>query len=395
MEPLLRDGAVQVAVVASLAEIDPAAWDALDDKDNPFLKHAFLRLLERSGSVGPGTGWDPRYLVAREGERLLGAVPAYLRGDSYGEYVFDWSWAQAAARAGLPYYPKITVAVPFTPATGPRLLTLPGREDLRALLVKALDRSAEASRAHGVHVLLCRDDEAALLEAHDYARRATHQFHFRNPGYAAYDDFLAALRSSARKQLRKERAKIEGVEISAHRGDELSAAEWERVNELYLHTSGRKWGRPYLTPAFFTLARESVGASALVVCARQAGEMVAMSLSFVSRGAIYGRYWGSVVDVDSLHFELCYHRLVDHALANKMRLVEAGAQGEHKVKRGFLPVITHSAHKLRYPGLFEAVARAVTAERQEAIDALPQMAAVGPFREDAVPKFPLVAGVDL
>lgn len=386
-----------LSIVSSLDAVDAASWDALDHKDSPFLSHAFLRLLERSGSVGRGTGWDPRYLVAKERGEIVGAVPAYLRTDSYGEYVFDWSWAQAASRAGLPYYPKITVAVPFTPATGPRLLYRPGHEAVRTALVDGLAELCRETRAHGVHVLLCRDEEAAYLEAHGYARRATHQFHFRNPGYASFDDFLGALRSSGRKQLRKERQRVaeQDVQITVERGDQVSDAVWERVNELYLHTSSRKWGRPYLTPQFFSLAKEAVGPNAVLVLARQKGEIVAMSLSFEKGGAIFGRYWGAEVEIDGLHFELCYHRLVEHAISRGMKLVEAGAQGEHKVKRGFLPVITHSAHKLVHPGLFEAVSRAIAAERREAIAALPQMAAVGPFREDAVPPYPLIAGIDL
>ncbi len=392
MQSLATHNDLSLKVASSIDSVPAAAWDALDRKDNPFLSHAFLSLMERSKSVGIGTGWDPHYVLAYRGQDLVGAAPSYLRSDSYGEYVFDWAWAQAAQRAGLAYYPKITVAVPFTPATGPRLLG-----DAREALVVGLDALCAKTKAHGIHVLLCRDDEAAFFETQGYARRATHQFHFRNANYKTFDDFLGAMHSSARKNLRKERKKVtdSGVEISLHHGEALEPAVWERVNQLYLNTSSRKWGRPYLTEAFFELAPKMVQDNVVLVLAREHGEIIAMSLSFASTSGIYGRYWGAVKEVDGLHFELCYHRLVQHAIERGLKLVEAGAQGEHKIKRGFLPVITHSAHKLTHGGLFAAVRRSIEPETQEAFATLPQLAAVGPFREDAVPPYPLIAGIDL
>ncbi len=389
--------AMKLVVAGSIEEVDAAAWDALDDKDSPFLAHGFLALLERSGSIGPKSAWTPSYLLCRDGARLLGAAPSYVRSDSYGEYVFDFAWAQAAMRAGLAYYPKITVAVPFTPATGPRLLCHREADSnqVRRALLTGLRELAGEHDAHSVHILLCRDDEAELAAANGYVRRATHQYHFRNPGYDGYEAFLGALRSQARKQLRKERGKLAAYDIRVQRGDELSQAEWEQVCDLYLHTAGRKWGRPYLTRRFFTLARELVGPSALVVSCREAGEIVAMSLSFYKGRHLYGRYWGSRIDADSLHFELCYHRLIEHAITERMTLVEAGAQGEHKIKRGFVPVLTHSAHAFADPQLHEAVARAVASETAELRAALPEWTKEAPFREDSLPAWPPVAGIDL
>ena len=388
-----------LSIVSSLAEVKAEAWDALDSADFPFGSHAFLHLLETSGSVGRGTGWMPSYVCAHHGKALVGAMPSYLRSDSYGEYVFDWAWAQAAARAGIAYYPKITVAIPFTPATGPRFFIHPDadRDAVRIALLSGLRQLAKQSRAQSTHVLLCLDEEAAFLAAHGFLRRATHQYHFRNPGYGDYEAFLGALKSSARKQLRKERRRIaeQEIRIVVKRGDELTQGEWMVVFDLYTHTSGRKWGRPYLTEQFFAHARDALGAEALVVLAYESERAIAMSLSFVRGQAVFGRYWGAFVERDSLHFELCYHQLVDYAIAHGLRLVEAGAQGEHKLKRGFVPVITHSAHLIEQPALAQAIARAVHAENAHLEAALPELASHAPFREDAVPPYPLLAGIPL
>lgn len=390
---------VSLSVVGSLAEVDAEAWDALGSADFPFASHAFLRLLETSKSVGRGTGWTPSYVCAHEGKTLIGAMPSYLRSDSYGEYIFDWAWAQAAARAGIPYYPKITVAIPFTPATGPRFFVHPevDRDATRTQLLAGLRALAQQSKANSTHVLLCLDEEASFFAERGFLRRATHQYHFRNPGYADYEAFLAALKSSARKQLRKERRRIaeQEIRIAVKRGDELSQAEWATIFELYTHTSGRKWGRPYLTEEFFAHARSALGSQALAVIAYEKEQPIAMSLSFVRGCAVFGRYWGAFVERDSLHFELCYHQLIDYAIANGLRLVEAGAQGEHKLKRGFVPVITHSAHLIEHRGLADAIARAVHAENEHLQAALPELSSHAPFREDAIPPYPPLAGIPL
>ena len=262
-------------------------------------------------------------------------------------------------------------------------------------LLTGLRALAKQTRANSTHVLLCLDEEARFLETHGFLRRATHQYHFRNPGYADYEAFLGALKSSARKQLRKERRRIEeqGIRIAVKRGSEMSDDEWSTVFSLYTHTSGRKWGRPYLTEEFFTGARIALGDQALVVFAYEKEQPIAMSLSFVRGRAVFGRYWGAFVERDSLHFELCYHQLIDYAITHGLRLAEAGAQGEHKLKRGFVPVLTHSAHLIAHAGLSEAIARAVHAENAHLEAALPELSSHVPFREDAVPPYPALAGI--
>jgi len=388
-----------IEIVSSIDEVDAVTWDALRPDDNPFLAHAFLRHLEASGSVGGDTGWIPRHVVVKDGARVVAAAPTYVKLHSYGEYIFDWAWADAAQRAGLDYYPKLVVGVPHTPATGPRLLV--HRDFDRELGRRALGEGvlllAKDLGASSAHVLFALDDEVESLSRVGFHRRATHQYHFRNPGWNDFDAFTASLRSEVRKQLKKERRRVgeAGLDISLVRGDAASLDEWRTMDALYRSTSGRKWGSPYLTKRFFEDARTTIGESALLCFARREGAIIAGTLSFTSSDAVFGRYWGATTDVDGLHFELCYYRLIDHALANGMTLVEAGAQGEHKVKRGYLPVVTHSAHALLHPGLDDAIGRFLAKERASVAAQIDGWAKEGPFRDDAIPRFPLRAGVPL
>ncbi len=378
---------MKFSVAASLADVDPAAWDALAGDNFPFARHAFLRLFETSKSVGPRTGWLPQYVLVHDGARLVGALPSYLKSDSYGEYVFDWAWAQAAARARLPYYPKIVVAIPFTPANGPRLFVHREAEvaPVRQVLLAGLKDLVRATESSGAHFLLCAPDEAEFLGAQHFIHRFTHQFHFTNAGYKTYDDFLAAMRSETRKQMRRERRRVseQDIRIEVRRGEAISERDWQTVFELYMHTSGRKWGRPYLTGAFFEQARGVLGDLPLVALAYEGERAIAMSLSFLQGDTLFGRYWGAFEERDSLHFELCYHQLVDYAIAHGLRLVEAGAQGEHKFKRGFLPVITHSAHWLVHAPLADAVAHAVAADNADLQAAMPEVLSHSPFKAGA------------
>jgi predicted N-acyltransferase len=263
--------------------------------------------------------------------------------------------------------------------------------------VRGLAKVARAAGAESAHILFCRDDEAAFLADNGFIRRATHQFHFRNPGYDSFEAFLGALKSAARKQIRKERRHIEeqGLEIVMRRGHELSADDWQRCEALYLHTASRKWGRPYLHSRFFSLAPEFLGDTPLVFFAQREGEVVAMSLSFAEGRNLYGRYWGAFDAFDGLHFELCYYRLIEQAIVDRLLLVEAGAQGEHKLKRGFVPVVTHSVHRFENAALAEAVTRAVRHEERMLLAALPEMTRHAPFRDDTLPDFPALAGIDL
>ncbi|MBI2375149.1 MAG: N-acetyltransferase [Deltaproteobacteria bacterium] len=375
---------LSVEVVPSLSAVDPNEWNALS-ADNPFVEHEFLRLLEDSGSVGEGSGWLPTPLLVRDGKTLVGAAPAYLKTDSYGEYIFDWSLAQAAARARIHYYPKLVVAVPFTPATGPRLLVHPDQDakEIEAALLTALQRFREETDASSVHVLFCTEEVAARNARGPILHRTTHQYHFENPGYETFDDFLSDLRSEHRKQIKKERRKIEsqGLSTELRPGTDLTGGEWSTLFELYTSTSGRKWGRPYLTRAFFEEAGPRVGHRALVGFARSSsGKIVAGTLSFAKSSTLYGRYWGCFEDFDGLHFELCYYQLIEHAIRHRMTRVEAGAQGEHKIKRGFRPRAVHSLHAFAHRGLSQAAARAFTAEQADLPETLEGLATHLPFR---------------
>ncbi len=396
--PTPRAAGSSLTVHESLADIPASDWDALVTYDSPFVSHAFLRLLETSGSVGAdATGWMPQYIVAREGERVVGALPAYLRGDSYGEYIFDWSWAQAAQRAGLPYYPKVTVAVPFTPATGARILLHPAVDHARtrALLLDGLLQLTAKTDSSSAHVLFCLEDEAQALADAGFIRRSTHQYHWRNDGYSTFDDFLATLRHENRKQIKKERRRVaeQGVIIERLAGDRASERDWALMYELYRSTTDRKWGSPYLTKHFFTQARDAVGDRALLTLARRGDNVIAGTLSFQAGKHLFGRYWGAREQVDSLHFELCYYQLIEHAIVTGKTLVEAGAQGDHKLKRGFVPVVVHSAHHIEDARLRAAVARACDDEARQLRALLPEWATHAPFREGAEPKYPQSAGI--
>ncbi len=390
---------MRIETVSSLATIPAEAWDALTGDDNPFVEHAFLNLLETSGSVGSGTGWMPNHVLAYSGERLVGAAPTYVKSHSYGEYIFDWAWAQAAHRAGIRYYPKITVGVPFTPATGPRLLVHPRADTdaVRRALLAGLRRLQEETGATGIHLLFTLGAEAEFLETQGLARRATHQYHWRNDGYSTFDDFLAALRAPARKQIRRERRRVRdaGLDVEVVGGEHATAADWQTLHRLYISTSELKWGAPYLTPEFFAGALDTIGHRAVIAWARRGERVVAATLSFEKGGHLFGRYWGAFEEVDGLHFELCYYALIEHAINTGKVVVEAGAQGEHKIKRGFVPVAVHSAHGLADPHLHRAVADFLVQERRETAGIIGMLDRHLPFRNDARPRFPAVAGVDL
>ncbi|MBM4279712.1 MAG: GNAT family N-acetyltransferase [Deltaproteobacteria bacterium] len=390
-------------VADGVASLPRPAWDALvADVDNPFVEHAFLALLETAGAVGGKTGWSPRIVVVEDDAgRLLGAVPAYRRTDSFGEFVFDHAIADASHRLRRPYYPKLTVAVPFTPATGPRLLRRDeDAERVDPVLHAALAQLQADEGASSTHVLFCTDAEAERLAGQGFRRRAGLQFHWRNDGYASFDDFLARLRSEDRKQIRRERRRVveSGLVVEVCAGSDVPPSWWPRVYALYAGIYDRKWGRPYLPPAFFDGIASTLGDRAVVAVARDPGrptddDVVAMTLSFERGRALYGRSWGSDVDVPGLHFELCYYALLERAIARGQTLVEAGAQGEHKLKRGYLPCLTHSVHRFDDERLDHAVARFFAEEQLALAAERAALAAHGPFRNGAAPTLPLVAGL--
>ncbi len=390
---------IEVSVLGGLDEIGAAEWDACADAPpgeraggpprDPFTTHRFLKALEDSGSVGRRAGWLPRHLVARQGGAVIAAMPLYAKSHSQGEYIFDHNWAHAYERAGGAYYPKLQAAVPFTPATGRRFLTLPGHEAAgRAALAEAAVRLASAGGLSSLHVTFCTAEEREWGEGAGLLGRSSQQFHWRNAGYADFDGFLATLASRKRKAIRKERAQAQGFggEIVTLTGEAIEPAHWDAFWRFYQDTGARKWGRPYLTRAFFDRAQESLRDDALLVMARRAGRWVAGALNFIGREALYGRYWGAIEDHPCLHFELCYYQAIDWAIARGIARVEAGAQGEHKLARGYLPVETHSLHWFADRGLARAVAQYLEAERRAVDEEIEILTAFGPFRRGPAPE---------
>ena len=349
-------------VAASVGSLPAAEWDALT-QGNPFLTHAFLTALEDSGSVGPGTGWHPAPLVLERADgALAGALPAYLKDHSQGEYVFDHAWADAWHRAGGSYYPKLQIAAPFTPATGPRILA--ASPDLAQSLLRAAEAVCAQNGLSSAHATFIEPEQLPLFEAAGWLLRSDIQFHWENRGYASFDDFLAALSSRKRKDIRKERAAAQdGVEIRHLTGADLREEHWDAFWEFYQDTGARKWGRPYLTRAAFSLIGERMADRVLLVMAYLGDRPIAGALNFIGPEALYGRYWGAVVDKPFLHFELCYYQAIDAAIARGLTRVEAGAQGGHKLARGYEPVQTWSAHYIAHPGFRSAVADFLERER--------------------------------
>jgi uncharacterized protein len=357
------DPELVVRLAGSVGAFAAEQWDALTDGANPFVSHAFLSALEDSGSVGPGTGWQPAPLAVTRGDgSLAAALPAYVKSHSQGEYVFDHSWADAWMRAGGSYYPKLQIAVPFTPATGPRILTR--NPALAAPLLRAAEQICAGEGLSSAHATFIEPGQIGLFERAGWLLRNDIQFHWENRGYATFGDFLAALSSRKRKDIRKERTAAQaGVEIRHLRGAEIGEAEWDTFWRFYQDTGARKWGRPYLTREAFTLFGERLGERVLLILAYIDGKPVAGALNFIGGDALYGRYWGALVDKPFLHFELCYYQAIDAAIALGLKRVEAGAQGGHKLARGYEAVQTWSAHHIVHDGFREAVAEFLQRER--------------------------------
>ena len=355
---------IEVRLAASVGEQGADAWDALTDGGNPFVSHAFLSAMEDSGSVGGRSGWQPAPLLIADGDgQLAAALPAYVKTHSQGEYVFDHSWADAWHRAGGDYYPKLQIAAPFTPATGPRVLTRDPA--LAPPLLRAAEQLCAAEGLSSAHATFIEPAQLPLFEAAGWLIRSDIQFHWENRGYRSFDDFLAALSSAKRKNLRKERAAAqEGVEIRVLIGADIREEHWDAFWRFYQDTGARKWGRPYLTREAFTLLGERMADRILLVMAYVDGQPFAGALNFIGRDALYGRYWGARGDKPFLHFELCYYQAIDAAIALGLRRVEAGAQGGHKLARGYEPVQTWSAHYIVHPGFREAVADFLRRERE-------------------------------
>jgi predicted N-acyltransferase len=381
---------LRIEVRESLATVDAAAWNALVGEDDPFCDHEFLSALEETGVVGRDAGWLPRHVTAWQGERLVGAIPFYLRWDSYGEYIFDFGWAEAYARAGLRYYPKSVAAVPFTPVTGARILLAPGLvrgpreepggddpggvesldgEEAASAMVAALQDLAATLDLSGIHVLFPRRHEHDFLVSRGFLSRITHQYHWENRGYRSFDDYLADLRSKKRKQVLHERAEVlaQGLDVEVVDGDRIRDEHVDAIWRFYFDTAARKFSQPYLVRETFERLASTWKHRLVLVLARQGGRdgrIVAGTFNARGRSALFGRYWGASGHYPSLHFECCYWSLLEYAIAHGMTLVEAGAQGEHKFLRGFNARPTYSAHWIAHPGGRRAIADFLERERE-------------------------------
>ena len=357
--------------------------------NNPFVSHEFLSSLEESGSVGARTGWQPRHLLAEDPNgMLLGAAPCYVKSHSRGEYVFDHGWAEAFERAGGDYYPKLQIAVPFTPVSGPRLFAAPGplADPVRGALADAVVEITRASDLSSAHVTFLTEQEWRSLGKRGFLQRTDQQFHWENVDYTNFDDFLNRLASRKRKTIKRERkeALSAGIEVCWLTGSDLTEAVWDAFFAFYMETGSRKWGRPYLTRDFFSVVGQKMSDRILLVMARRAGRWIAGAINFIGADTLFGRNWGAVEHHPFLHFELCYYQAIDYAIAKGLKRVEAGAQGEHKLARGYLPHMTYSAHFIANPGLHRAVADYLSRERAYVQAASRELAAATPFRKDLV-----------
>jgi predicted N-acyltransferase len=394
--------ALEVRVIDSLAEIAAADWDACarwtsqtgenpggehPTGENPFVSHAFLLALEQSKSVGRRTGWLPQHLLIEDDEtrQLLAACPLYVKSHSQGEYIFDHGWAEAYERAGGRYYPKLQIAVPFTPVPGPRLLIRPNaaEAEIRAVLIETLIATTRSSKLSSLHVTFCSGEEAVALKDAGFLHRIGLQYHWHNQGYGSFDDFLAALNSRKRKAIRKERAAIAayGLTIRQLTGAEITPEHWDAFFDFYMDTGNRKWGTPYLTRQFFDLLSATLADQVVLMVAEKDGVPVAGALNLRGRDALFGRNWGCLADYRFLHFELCYYQAIDYAIEHGLSRVEAGAQGEHKIQRGYLPVETHSAHWIANQNFRDAVADFLGRETRVLRHEMADMTEHGPFRQ--------------
>jgi predicted N-acyltransferase len=376
---------VTVRVVGDIRRIPADEWNACAGPNNPFVAHEFLSALEESGSANGETGWAPFHLVVESSEGVTACAPMYVKGHSQGEYIFDHGWAQAYERAGGRYYPKLLIAVPFTPATGPRLLVR-SDADVREMEAALVSGAIEVARKHdlsSVNINFVEEDVWHRLGQAGFLLRTGEQFHWINDGYRTFDDFLAALSSRKRKAIRKERsgALEDDITVEWLSGRDLQESHWDAFFEFYIDTGSRKWGQPYLTRPFFSQVSKTMGDRILLIMAKRQGRYVAGALNFVGSETLYGRYWGCIEDHAFLHFELCYYQAIDFAIKNGLRRVEAGAQGPHKLSRGYLPVHTYSAHWIADPGFRRAVDHYLQQERAAVDEEIDTLDTYSPFKK--------------
>jgi uncharacterized protein len=374
-----RETEIIAKIASGISGLNARAWDRLAES-NPFVSHAFLSALEMSGSVGRGTGWTPApILIEDDAAHLVSAAPAYLKTHSQGEYVFDHGWAEAWTRAGGEYYPKLQVAVPFTPVPGPRLLGTRPQQ-----LLAAIEAVTAQNGLSSAHITFISEAEAAECERRGWLLRHGIQYHWFNRGYRSFDEFLAALSSRKRKAIRKERTAARAdLDFRVLRGAEIGPAEWDALWGFYQDTGSRKWGRPYLTRAFFDLVGERMGDSVVLFLAYRDGSPIAGALNFAGPDALYGRYWGTTREIPFLHFELCYYQAIEWAIDHGLGSVQAGAQGEHKISRGYEPVITNSAHFIPNRGFRDAVSDFLATERSAIANELEWLRQDLPYRSSS------------
>jgi len=393
LEARNRDGSYVIRICDGMGAFSRTEWSRLSGTShgqasayNPFIAYDFLLSLEESGCATRRTGWMPQHLRLEDRQgRLIGAAPCYLKNHSQGEYVFDWGWADAFERAGGQYYPKLQLSVPFTPATGPRLLTAPDHdpEAVRAALAAGIRQLTQRLGLSSAHVTFLPEEEAAPLVAAEFLLRNDKQFHFVNEGYGSYGDFLESLASRKRKALKKERreALADDIEIEWLTGHDLTERIWDDFFAFYMDTGSRKWGRPYLNRRFYSLIGERMADDILLVMAKRNGRYIAGAINFIGDDRLFGRHWGCIEEHRFLHFEVCYHQAIDFAIDRHLKVVEAGAQGEHKLARGYMPVTTCSAHYIAHEGFRRAVADYLKAERQDVTEIAEALAEHGPFRK--------------
>ena len=378
-----EDGSVKV--LNRIHQRSAEDWDACAGNANPFVRHAFLNALEEAGSVCAKTGWQPQHLVAHdETGRVAACLPLYLKNHSYGEYIFDWGWADAYERAGGKYYPKLQSAVPFTPATGPRLLLRDGAPDrYHDVLIAGMIQLARQHQVSSLHVTFPEEAQWHRLGDAGFLKRTSRQFHWENKGYASFDEFLGQLNSRKRKAIRKERREVAEQNVTCKRltGADIPEDHWDSFYHYYLNTIDHKWGRAYLTREFFSILGETMSDMAMLVVAEQDGERIAGALNLLGADTIYGRNWGCSVEVKFLHFEACYYQAIDFAIENKLRWVEAGAQGPHKIQRGYLPREVYSAHWIEDTNFRDAVAEFVKHEARDVDYEIKGLMGYSPYRQ--------------
>jgi predicted N-acyltransferase len=376
-----------IKLFQSISEIDKSSWNELIGNDNPFIEYEFLKALEVSKSIGKRSGWEPYYLTIYSQEpspKLIGAVTLYLKNNSYGEYIFDWSWASAYSQAGLHYYPKFTIAVPFTPATGKRILVHPdfSFEDTASQLINVIKRMATALNVSSIHWLFNQKEEAEFLETQGFMTRYTYQFHWKNNNYKTFEDFLGEFNSKKRNQIKRERRQANtGIEIEILSGEQLKPVHWKTMYYFYMDTSSRKWGQNYLNDDFFSYIAANFQEKAVMVLAKKDGKYIAGALNFRKGKHLYGRYWGCLEDQQCLHFEICYYQSIEYAIKEGITLFEAGAQGEHKIVRGFLPAYTYSSHWIANSQFSTAISDFLRREKFSVKNLIENQKEVSPFKD--------------